>query len=154
MQNINMTKAPVCPHLTVKDVEKAAAFYETAFGFKTSLKLPGQNGTAMHAQVEFKGGTVMIGPENAERGMLAPASSGMISPVSIYIQVADVDSQHRQAVAAGGKELLSPMDQFYGARTSIIMDPDGHQWMLAKQKTAAQDDASVLNAGRFKMVNA
>ncbi|HVG61759.1 MAG TPA: VOC family protein [Hyalangium sp.] len=125
--------AAITPHLTVRDVDAAAKFYEKAFGFARKLALQGAGGRIMHAEVSHDNCTVMIGPESRERGMLAPISSGG-SPVSIFVYVADVDKTHARAVAAGAKELMPPSEQFFGARTSLLLDPDGHQWMLAQHK--------------------
>lgn len=152
--NLPEKKNSVCPHLTVRNVEAAARFYETAFGFKIKFMMPGKSGTIMHAEVEHNESTIMIGPESKDRGMLAPQTIGVISPVSIYVLVGDVDAQHQVAINAGGRELLEPTDQFFGARTSIVMDPDGHQWMLAqeeKQMTVeAMEDA--IKAARTGVV--
>jgi PhnB protein len=123
----------ITPHLTVRDVDAAAKFYEKAFGFTRKFALPGAGGRIMHAEVAHDNCTVMLGPESKERGMLAPISSGG-SPVSIFVYVPDVDKTHARAIAAGAKELMPPSEQFFGARTSLLLDPDGHQWMFAQHK--------------------
>lgn len=125
----------VTPHITVRDVEKAARFYEEAFGFRIQLMLPGgPSGRIMHAEVGHEGCTIMIGPESPQRGIVAPINSGATPPVSMFVYVDDLENQHKKAVAAGGFELLPPSDQFFGARTSVVADPDGHQWMLAQHQ--------------------
>jgi PhnB protein len=123
----------ITPHLTVRDVDTAAKFYERAFGFTRKFALPGAGGKIMHAEVGHENCTVMIGPESRERGMLAPITAGGPS-VSIFVYVSDVDKQHARAVAAGAKELMPPSEQFFGSRTSLLLDPDGHQWMFAQHK--------------------
>jgi uncharacterized glyoxalase superfamily protein PhnB len=123
----------ITPHLTVRDVEAAAKFYEKAFGFTRKFALPGAGGRIMHAEVGHENCTVMIGPESRERGMLSPISAGGTA-VSIFVYVPDVDKQHARAVAAGAKELMPPSEQFFGSRTSLLLDPDGHQWMFAQHK--------------------
>jgi PhnB protein len=142
--------AAVTPHLTVRDVERAARFYEQAFGFKMKFTLPGAQGRVMHAELTHRNCTIMLGPESAARGMVAPATSGHIAPVSLYVYVEDVDQQHQTAVSAGARELLAPQEQFFGARTSMVMDPDGHQWMLAEHKTDVTIEAmeNALQAAR------
>ena len=136
----------ITPHLTVRDVEAATAFYEKAFGFKRKFMLPGRGGRIMHAEVTHEGCTVMIGPESPDRGLLSPLSTGG-TPVSLFVHVEDVDKVHAQALAAGARELLQPDEQFFGARTSVVVDPDGHQWMLAQQKKEVSIDA-MLQATR------
>ena len=123
------------PHLTVRDVQAAARWYEEALGFRIKLMLPGgPSGEIRHAEVEHEGCTVMIGPESSSRGMLAPRTRGVPPSISLYLYVAEVDGTHARAIGAGAVELVSPSDQFFGARTSVIADPDGHQWMLAEHQ--------------------
>lgn len=125
----------IVPHLTVRNVERAAHFYRDGFGFRIKLMLPGgQTRAIRHAEVECGGATVMLGPESAARGMLAPITSGAVPPVSLSLYVDDVDLAHRRAISSGAIELLPPSDQFFGARTSVVTDPDGHQWMLSEHK--------------------
>lgn len=125
----------ITPHLTVRDVEKAVLFYEQGFGFRVKLKLPGgATNRIMHAEVEHEGCTVMLGPESPDRGMLAPITRGTPPSINLYLAVPSVDEAHARAVQAGATELLPPSDQFFGARTSVVADPDGHQWMLSEQR--------------------
>ena len=53
----------VTPHLIVRDVTAAVAFYEKAFGFTKKFMLPGASGKIMHAEMGHEGCTIMIGPE-------------------------------------------------------------------------------------------
>lgn len=123
----------ITPHLTVRDVETAAKFYEKAFGFTRKFALPGAGGRIMHAELTHENCTVMLGPESRERGMLAPITAGGTA-VSIFVYVPDVEKQHARAIAAGAKELMPPSDQFFGSKTSLLLDPEGHQWMFAQHK--------------------
>jgi len=131
----------VSPHLTVRDVKAAAEFYAKAFGFTIKMMLPGPAGKIMHAQLNHGMSVIMIGPESIERGMKAPVTSGQNPAVSLFIYVDDVDATHSRALAAGAKELLAPSEQFFGARTSVVLDGDGHQWMLAQHKKDMSADS-------------
>src|SRR5688500_12302136 len=121
------------PHLTVRDVAAAVTFYEKALRFTRKLMLPGAAGRILRAAVTHQGCSIMIGPESLERNMRSPRTAGG-SPVSLFVYVADVDKLHARAMAAGAKELVAPNDQFFGARTTVVLDPDGHQWMFAQHK--------------------
>lgn len=124
----------LCPHLTVRDVARSARWYARALGFQVRLMLPGGVGGAIrHAEIEHGGVGVMLGPESPERGLLSPHSRGTPPSVSLFLRVASVDAAHAQAVSEGAHPLVAPGDQFFGARTAVIADPDGHQWMLAEQ---------------------
>lgn len=121
----------VTPHLTVRDVREAMDFYDKAFGFKRKFMLPVPGGKVVHGEMVHGDCTIMVGPEALERGIKSPVTSGAIPPVSLFIYVDDVDKLHKQAMAAGAKEVLGPNEQFFGARTCLLLDPDGHQWMFA-----------------------
>lgn len=123
----------ITPHLTVRDVDKAVKFYADAFGFKRKFLLPGPQGRIMHAELTHANCTVMLGPESIERNMKAPITAGG-TPVSLFVYVEDVDKLHAQAMAAGAREVFAPNDQFFGARTCLLLDPDGHQWMFAQHQ--------------------
>ena len=42
------------------------------------------------------------------------------------LYVEDVDTQFKQAIAAGGTEVRPLTDQFYGDRSGTLKDPFGH----------------------------
>lgn len=125
----------VTPHLTVRDLDRAVDFYQRAFGFGKKFTLPGQGGRTMHAELTHNGCTIMLGPESAERGLRSPASLGA-SPVSLMVYVDDVDALHARATREGATELVPCTDQFFGARTCVLLDLDGHQWMFAQHMRA------------------
>ena len=50
------------------------------------------------------------------------------SPISLVIQVPDVDAFAEHAVAAGMKVIRPLKDQFYGQRDVTLDDPFGYQW--------------------------
>ncbi len=53
------------------------------------------------------------------------------TPVILYLYVPDVDAAYRQAVKAGGKSVMEPMDMFYGDRCGGVKDSAGNSWMIA-----------------------
>ncbi|MCE5269439.1 MAG: hypothetical protein LLG00_16305, partial [Planctomycetaceae bacterium] len=61
------------PCLTVKDADRAATFYEKAFGFEKRFAMPGPDGRTVHAEVGWQDGVVMIGPECPEHKCQSPA---------------------------------------------------------------------------------
>jgi uncharacterized glyoxalase superfamily protein PhnB len=116
----------VTPYLTVRNAPNVIEFLKQAFGAKLShdaTKRP--DGSIMHAEVMIGDSRVMI----AEESEMAKATQS-----SLYIYVADVDSVYRQAIKAGGNNIMEPMDMFYGDRSGGVKDPSGNSWYVATHK--------------------
>jgi hypothetical protein len=47
------------------------------------------------------------------------------------VYVENVDAAHKRALAAGMKEVMAPMDMFWGDRFSAVNDRFGHRWCFA-----------------------
>jgi uncharacterized glyoxalase superfamily protein PhnB len=54
-----------------------------------------------------------------------------VTKAMMYLYVPDVDKVYATAVAAGGKPIMEPTDQFYGDRSGGVEDPSGNQWWIA-----------------------
>jgi PhnB protein len=115
-------------HLTVRNVQEAIDFYRNAFGFTLRMSMPGPEGKIMHAELTHRDSTVMLGPENPEMGALAPQGQ---SPVTLYVYVDNVDELATRASSNGAMLVKPPNDEFWGDRTAVIVDPQGHTWMFA-----------------------
>ena len=59
------------------------------------------------------------------------------SPVTLHLQLADVDAFWEKAVAAGAAITMELADQFWGDRYGQIIDPFGHQWSLGQHQDFA-----------------
>jgi PhnB protein len=118
--------------LTVADITAAASFYQKAFGFeqKGGPAMKGPDGKPMHAELNLRGTTLMLGPENPERGRRSSKNAGA-SPVTLYLLVEDVDKVVAQALKLGATSSGPIMDMFWGDRTGTVIDPDGYSWMIA-----------------------
>jgi uncharacterized glyoxalase superfamily protein PhnB len=130
------TKPPNCPwvspYLTVRSAEAALDFYQRAFGFETRLTVPGPEGKIGHAEMTWRDGLIMIGPEcPSNKGANAPAASKVRSPVTMYVYCDDVDALFARARAAGATAEEAPQDMFWGDRMCRLVDPDGHIWCFA-----------------------
>jgi PhnB protein len=120
------------PNVTVRDADAALDFYQRAFGFKKRLAMPGPDGRTMHGEVEWQDAVIMLSPERPDICPIkAPATSGVASPVGLYLYVDDVDAFFARAVAAGAKAEMPPQDMFWGDRMCRVTDPDGHTWGFA-----------------------
>ena len=68
---------------------------------------------------------------------------------TLYIYVADVDSVYRQAIKAGGSNVMEPMDMFYGDRSGGVKDPSGNSWYVATHKEDVEPKELARRAEAF-----
>ncbi|MGQ0657901.1 MAG: VOC family protein [Chromatiales bacterium] len=108
----------------------AIAFYEKAFNAVELARMPGPQGKLLHACIRIGDSMVMLADEFPDRGSFGPKSLKG-SPVTIHLQVEDVDSFVARAVAAGGKITMPLEDMFWGDRYCKLEDPFGHHWSVA-----------------------
>lgn len=121
----------VTPSLTVRDAEKALAFYAAAFGAEETLRLPDEaTGKLMHAEFRIGNSTIMISDEYPDWGALAPAI-GEGGAFMIYVE--NADESFARAIAAGATEITPLADMFWGDRVGRVADPFGYRWSLAQK---------------------
>jgi len=120
----------LAPHLVCADAAAAIEFYTRAFGGQELMRLPAPGGKLAHACVLINESPVMLVDEHAEMGMLGPKALGG-TPVTIHLNVANVDSFFARAQQAGAKVVMPVADMFWGDRYGIVEDPFGHQWSIA-----------------------
>jgi PhnB protein len=127
---LHKAKAPgyewINAFLTVRDCSQAIDFYQKAFGFELRMSMPGPDGKIVHAEMVHNGSVIMMGPANQQ--MNAPEGQ---SPVILYAYVENVDEVASRASGAGATVVQQPRDEFWGDRCCILVDPQGHSWMLA-----------------------
>jgi PhnB protein len=118
------------PHLVCAGAAAAIEFYKAAFGAVELSRLPGPQGTLMHAAVRIGDSTLMLVDEAPAWGALGPKSLKG-SPVTIHLYVTDVDATVAQAVACGAKVTMPVAHMFWGDRYAQLEDPFGHHWSVA-----------------------
>jgi PhnB protein len=122
----------VTPYLIVKGAAKAIDYYKKVFGATEIMRMPGPNGTVMHAEIKIGDSVIMLADEQ-QGNFRSPEGLGG-SPVSLMVYVEDVDKTFKQAVSNGAKEVRAVQDQFYGDRSGNLVDPFGHVWTVATHK--------------------
>jgi PhnB protein len=121
----------ITPHLTVRDATHALEFYQKAFGAEVLHVAPAPGGKVMHAAIKIGDSILMLNDEFPEYGGdPAPSTKGGTG-VAIHIYLENVDAAFQRAVSAGAAVKMPLMDQFWGDRYGIVMDPFGHKWSLA-----------------------
>ena len=120
----------VTPHLVCAGAADAIEFYKKAFNAVETARMPGPNGSLMHAAVRIGDSTVMLVDEFPDWKSFGPNKLGG-SPVTIHLYVQDADATFNQAVAAGATVRMPPADMFWGDRYGQVTDPFGHIWSIA-----------------------
>ena len=130
-----MTKNPpdnmprISAYLLYEDVAGALDWLAKAFGFRERMRMPGESGQILHAEMELDDGVIMMG--NPGGDYRNPKRLGQVTQ-HLYVYVDDVDGHYEQARQAGATILAEPEDQFYGDRRYGAEDPEGHQWFFAQ----------------------
>ncbi len=115
------------PALAVHDGERALDFYAKAFGAReVSERIPWE-GKIGHAEIEIEGAHLMLADEFPAYNKSPKTLGG--TPVIIHINVKDVDSFVKRAVAAGATVLQPIKNEPYG-RICKLQDPFGHEWFF------------------------
>jgi PhnB protein len=122
------------PHLVVDDAAAAIDFYVKAFGATELGRVPHPDGRLVHAALHLNGTTVMLNddfPDFNEGKSSTPKALGG-TPVTIHLQVPDVEKAFQRALDAGPVVVAPLEDQFWGDRYGMVRDPFGHQWSLGQ----------------------
>jgi PhnB protein len=114
------------PRLAFRDAAKAIEFYTRALGAKESFRFE-IGGSIPHAEIMIGDSMIDVTDEWPEGGRFSAETLGH-SPISLVIQVPDVDAFAERAVGAGMKVIRPLQDQFYGRRDVTLEDPFGYQW--------------------------
>ena len=104
----------------VTDLDRACAFYQTAFGFTLESK------DADHGYASFDAGAIRLGVAQVagDQAELAGRHTGL------GIDVEDLEAEHARLVAAGVEFPMAPERQPWGGFMALVADPDGNVFYL------------------------
>jgi PhnB protein len=128
-------KQAVIPHIMIDGAAEAITFCTAAFDASEHLRLDGDDGRILHAEIGIHGSTLMLSDPSAP--FAPPGADG--ASVALHVYVPDVNALTAQAVAAGANLLSAPADMFYGARQAMLRDPFGHVWIFLTPIDGASD---------------
>lgn len=132
MANAAFPRPPFIPSLSYKDPRAALDWLERAFGFEMSGVFTDSEGKIAHAEMMHDGGVVMIGAE-WEGWTKSPASVGGVNTQRTHVRInRDIDGHCERARAAGAEIVMGPGDAFYGDRTYVALDLEGHRWTFSQ----------------------
>ena len=112
----------VTPGISVKGAAEFLTFLVKAFAAQIVFKKEAANRAVGHAKVRIQDSVIEC---SEAHGAWGPR------PVTLHLYVPDVDAIYKDAIAAGGKSLSEPKDQFYGERNGGVVDAWGNHWYIA-----------------------
>jgi PhnB protein len=118
------------PTITVHNAVEAIEFYKKAFDATEESRYLAPDGKIMHAKLNIGDSGLMISDENPNWQVKSPKTLGG-TPSGIYMYVENVDEVFDRAVKAGAQVMMPLMNQFWGDRMAVVLDPYGHKWSLA-----------------------
>ena len=127
---------PMGAVLGVKDIERASRFYQ-ALGFQQQFALPRADGQLTLTVLSYGSSTLLLGrldelhyehKARAKRIRRGPHGLG----VTLTLLVPDLQTAYRAVEAAGLEILLEPVEEFYGDRVFMFLDPDGYEWKISQ----------------------
>jgi PhnB protein len=129
MATDTVARVTASPRLAFKNGAKAIDFYKKAFGAQEGMRFEIE-GKIAHAEVMIGDSVIMIAEEWPEGGRYSAETLGN-SPVSMVINVPDVDAFAAHAIAAGAKLSIPIENHFYGYRQGTLLDPFGYSWGIS-----------------------
>jgi len=127
------------PYIVVSDARRAMDWYVEAFGAQRRGELQvNADGTIGHAEVGIGDAVLMFSEASGlwpDVPVRAPGSPATFSH-SLHLEVDDVDGTTERARRSGASVEREPADQPYG-RSSVIVDPFGHRWILLRPPARA-----------------
>ena len=127
------------PHLVVHDAEQAIAFYCDAFGAEEVYRMATPQGDQLlHVELRVGDLSIYLCDEFPEMSTPSPHTLHG-SPVTLHLEVDDVDNWFERAIRAGAG-VLAPLDNmFWGQRYGKLIDPFGHHWSIASTVESVSD---------------
>ena len=112
----------VTPYITVDNAGEVMEFLKKAFDAKEAFAMRDDQGNVRHAEMKVGSSMVMLGSSHDQ---------WKARPGNFYVYVENVDAAYKKAIAAGGKSISEPDDQFYGDRHGGVTDSQGNNWWVA-----------------------
>ena len=141
---MNNSIPPITPYLVVSDAAGAVEFYKKAFGAEQDGEVHLMPGTdkIMHARLVINGSLIMLCDDLAVMMGGKPSSPDALggSPVTLALQLDDVQRFWDRAVAGGATVTMPLADMFWGDRYGQVTDPYGHKWSMSQTIKVMSDD--------------
>jgi len=116
----------ITPYIIVRPAAQFMEFLKSSFNGIERVRMPGPDGSIMHAEVEIGNGAIEVSDGN-EQYPTAPAA--------IHLYVDDPDATYARTLQAGATSFYAPTDDHpSGDRWGAVKDPFGNHWYIAKPR--------------------
>lgn len=124
MQRMKITAGhqQAMPYLIIERAEGFIDFVKKIFNGQEMIRSLDANKKIQHSEILIGDSTIMV----TEASSAYPAQQS-----SMYVYVKDTDQTYFNAIDAGAKSLMKPMEEDYGARGAGFQDPFGNTWWIA-----------------------
>lgn len=139
----------VTPYLVVRGAAQAIEFYKSVFGAVELFRLNAGPDKIAHAEITIGDSHVMLADEFPDMEAHGPEHYGG-SPVSLMVYVPNADEVFFKALDAGSALKRPLVDQFYGDRSGMIVDPFGHTWAIATHIEDVPPEEMKRRMGEFE----
>ena len=116
----------IAPWFSVRNGEKAANFYKSAFGASETYRLETPDGLVVKLSIDGAEFWLSGGPDDrADSGMTPPGEDS----VRMILTVKDPELLFNQALKAGASQVF-PIGEDHGWRLGRLVDPFGLHWEI------------------------
>jgi len=139
--------------LAYRDPRAALTWLRDAFGFEPSEVLSDAEGNIVHAEMTHGDGVIMIGTE-WEDWTRSPATLGGKNTQRVRVHLdGGIDDHCARSRRAGASIVKEPQDQFYGERTYVATDPEGHYWTFSQPlRAVSREEMEEATGFRFEVL--
>ena len=131
-------KATILPELHYVDPAAALNWLSEVFGFETRMIVKDHAGKIVFSETEIDGGAVAVVPEQLDT-MRSPKAANGNSTQTIQIRFSrNIDEHYEHAKANGAIILSEPETYFFGDRTYLASDLEGHTWSFGQRLPNAE----------------
>ena len=135
----SIERQQIYPILTYADAPAAIDFLCRAFGFEEVSVLRVPDGRVAHAVLSLHGLHVMLSSEFEQLDNCAPGG-GDLGSSRIHIHVPDVEAHFSRALAEGAIIVRGLEDKYWGLRSYLARDPEGHLWSFTQRVRVVPED--------------
>ena len=140
----------VVTYLAIEGAANALEFYKKAFGAKELARQTTPDGKVIHASIKIGNTAIMMSDIFPGSAAKSPLELGT-SPVTLHINVDDVDALWNRALAAGATVSMPLENQFWGARYGQLVDPFGHHWSLSMEVKMSKEEKDAKQKAAMEM---